>query len=386
MPSAPAPIINMSQSNCAQSDYIEVYINYMASGASEAFCQCTQLLHKLLSRGSVSRPRSRAYIVLRFHWGFDTVIWFSRLTVIDMSIMNADDRNVVVPKRWWEILPRVIYAMLEKVETSQPWFEVYHVKPDIYVIYEPYQFEEAISYLVLGDEKAALIDTGCGIGNIRELVEELTHLPVMVVNTHAHNDHVAQNYLFDEVATYDDKISREVSQTGYGYEKMAHLISDGMTWKPLPESFDPEGYHVPPFTVTCWLKDGDIIDLGNRKLEVIYTPGHSTDSVCLLDRDARMLWTGDIFYTGGIYTYLPGGDIDEFIKSYHRIIGMFPFYDKLMPSHNEPLVKKEILERVLDAVVSIQKGTAGNYIEGFDGDVPVRRYNYNRFAIITRDE
>jgi glyoxylase-like metal-dependent hydrolase (beta-lactamase superfamily II) len=303
-----------------------------------------------------------------------------------MSVPKASDRNVVVPAKWWEILPRRVYSTLERVKTSQPWFEVYKVDPGIYVIYEPYQFEEAISYLVLGEEKAALIDTGCGIADIRRCVEELTKLPVMVVNTHAHNDHVAQDYMFKEVAIFDGPMAREVSRKGYDNAKMAHLVAEGMTWKPLPKSFDVKTYHVPPFKVTRWLHDGDVIDLGGRKLEVFYTPGHSNDSVCMLERETRLFWVGDLFYTGGIYTYLAGGDIPTFIKSYKRMIDLMPHYDRLMPSHNEPLVEKEILLKVYEAIQRIAAGEEKNFIEGMDDDVKVRRYNYERFSIVTKAE
>jgi glyoxylase-like metal-dependent hydrolase (beta-lactamase superfamily II) len=51
--------------------------------------------------------------------------------------LNAEDRNVVVPPKWWEILPRAVYSRLERVETGQPWFEVYRIDPGIYVFYEP---------------------------------------------------------------------------------------------------------------------------------------------------------------------------------------------------------------------------------------------------------
>lgn len=52
---------------------------------------------------------------------------------------TADERRVVVPSKWWEALPRPAYSELERVESSQPWFEVYRAEPDVYVIYEPGQ-------------------------------------------------------------------------------------------------------------------------------------------------------------------------------------------------------------------------------------------------------
>lgn len=144
-------------------------------------------------------------------------------------------------------------------------------QPRRLLFYEPGQFEEVISYLVVGKERAVLIDTGLGMGNVKRLAEEFTSLSIMVVNTHSHYDHIAQNYLFDSVAIFDAPNARQAAKNGCNKAEMSRLLADGMLWKPLPEDFDPENYHVPPFTVTQWLKDGDVIDLGNRKLEVVYT-------------------------------------------------------------------------------------------------------------------
>jgi len=296
---------------------------------------------------------------------------------------KGEERDVVRPAKWWELLPRPVYAKLKRVESKQPWFEVYRIEPDVYAFYEPGQFEEALSYLVLGKDRAALVDTGCGIGNIRALAEEFTDLPVTVVNTHCHNDHVAQNYMFDEVAIFDAPNARLAAKRGCTREDMAHLIAEEMVWKPLPKEFDPKNYSVPPFKVTRWLREGDVVELGGRRLEVFHTPGHSPDSICLLDPAARLFWTGDIFYTGAIYIYLPGGDIDTFIRSYGKMIDLSPHYDRLMPSHNEPWIEKEILGKVLKAVKEIKAGK-GKYIEGTEGGAKIRRYNHNRFAIITK--
>ena len=300
-----------------------------------------------------------------------------------MSAKRASDKKIAAPIDWWKALPREIYLDLQKLESSQSWFEVYKIEPGVYVFYEPGQFEEVISYLVTGKEKAALIDTGCGIGNVRTLAEEFTQLPIMIVNTHSHYDHIAQNYMFDQVAIFDAPNARQAAENGCSKAEMARLLAKEMLWKPLPENFDQGSYHVPPFTVTWWLKDGDIIDLGDRKLEVLHTPGHSPDSICLLDKEARLFWTGDMFYTGAIYIHLPGADLDAFIASYERMIALFPLYEKLMPSHNEPWVDKTALEEVLQAAQDIRAGKA-DHIEIIDEETEVRRYEYDRFAIIMK--
>jgi glyoxylase-like metal-dependent hydrolase (beta-lactamase superfamily II) len=299
-----------------------------------------------------------------------------------LSTGEANDRAIVAPRDWWKALPRQSYANLHRLESNQPWFEVYKVEPNVYVFYEAGQFEEVISYLVVGRKKAALIDTGCGIGNVKRLAEEFTQLPLMVVNTHSHYDHIAQNYMFHEIALFDAPNARQASRNGYNRAEMSRLLEKGMLWKPLPRHFDAENYHVPPFTVTRWLKNNDVIDLGERSLEVFHTPGHTPDSICLLDRDAKLFWTGDTYYPSAIYVHLPGSDLAAFINSYEKMIALSPLYEKLMPSHNETWIEKTRLKQVLEAARDIRAGKA-TYIEGVDRETRVRRYQYNDFAIIT---
>ena len=112
-------------------------------------------------------------------------------------------------------------------------------------------------------------------------------------------------------------------------------------------------------------------------------PGHSPDSICLLDRNARLLWTGDTFYPAAIYIHLPGSDLDAFIKSYERMIALSSHYDRLLPSQNEPYVQKAALERVLQAAQDIKAGK-GVYVEGVEGETRIRRYGYSGFAIIRK--
>ena len=82
----------------------------------------------------------------------------------------------------------------ELLSPEDKWFKVYKLPCDIFAIFEPYHFQEVISYLILGCEKALLLDTGMGLGgNIRLLVEQLTKLPITVVNTHSHFDHTGGN-------------------------------------------------------------------------------------------------------------------------------------------------------------------------------------------------
>ena len=286
------------------------------------------------------------------------------------------------PADWTKNLPRPAYQNLKKMSFGNDgWFSVYDLNNCTYAIYEEGQYEESISYLALGDTRALLIDTGNGIGNLRRICREITSLPIFLVNTHCHIDHVGSNYLFDEIAAFDDDmgISRRTAALGYLHEKAKTYIAGSAVWKPFPKYFDPDTFCIPPYRITHWLQDNEVIDLGGRKIEVLHTPGHSPDSVCLLDKSARILWVGDIFYTGSIYTWLPGGDIDLLICSLERLISLFSHYDLIMPSHNEPAIEKEILIEVLEGARRV-RDKKGDYILLENGR---RKYPFARFAFVT---
>src|SRR5581483_1216132 len=112
---------------------------------------------------------------------------------------------------WCRALPRPEYKTLERVPVKDTWFEVYKVVPGVFAIYEPHQSEETIGYLILGSKRALMFDTGMGIGDLKALTSQLTQAPVMVLNSHTHNDHVGNNWQFDSVHSLDTEFSRRNS-------------------------------------------------------------------------------------------------------------------------------------------------------------------------------
>jgi glyoxylase-like metal-dependent hydrolase (beta-lactamase superfamily II) len=92
---------------------------------------------------------------------------------------------------------------LEKLESVSPWFEIYKVSEGVFAVLEPSHTEEVISYLILGSECAVLLDTGMGIANLQAEVERLADLPVIVVASHGHYDHIGDNHRYTEVWAFD---------------------------------------------------------------------------------------------------------------------------------------------------------------------------------------
>jgi glyoxylase-like metal-dependent hydrolase (beta-lactamase superfamily II) len=289
--------------------------------------------------------------------------------------------NLVQPDKWWSVHPRPVYGTLEKVGTFQDWFDVYRLTDGTYAIYEPNQFEEVICYLVEGQSRAALIDTGTGIGDVKAVVEALTDLPVIVVLTHEHYDHVAGAWRFNEIYHYNNADALEVIKRGRSNESLRKYVEEDYLWKPLPEGFDKDTWTIPPIVPTTLVEERDIISLGGRELEVIYTPGHSPGQMCLLDKTHRLLFTGDHFYPGPLYAYSDDVDLADYNASNKKLEARLDEYDYLCSGHNDPWVKSDVIPRVSEAFSTIFSG-GGDYDES-DG---LRRYHFEGFDVLIRSD
>jgi len=257
---------------------------------------------------------------------------------------------------WCKSQPRPAYSKLQRVKISDSWFEVYKIRSGVFAIYEPHQFEEVISYLVVGSQKALLFDTGMGISNIKAVVEELTGLPVSVVNSHTHNDHVGDNWRFADVYGMPTEFTR-TNAKGSTTDAQAEL-APGQICGTLPSGFDAVSYRTRPFHISHWLQDGEKLSLGDRTLEVISTPGHTPDSIALLDERNGLLFTGDTFYLGPIYLYRRETDLDAYVRSVKRLAELSPRLQLLLPAHNVPVAEPSYLPRVLDAIQQVRDGRA----------------------------
>lgn len=283
-------------------------------------------------------------------------------------------------EQWWDALPRPAWERFERIDigaSDQGWFEVYAVRPGIFAIYEPGQFEEAISYLVVGTERALLLDTGLGIGDIRAVTAALTDLEPIVVNSHTHYDHIGGNHAFTTVFGTRTSFT-EANARGKKHEEVAEFVGDGWIWKETPPGFSRDGYAIRRFTITETLKDGDVLDLGDRLLEVLLTPGHAPDALCLLDRENRLLFTGDTFYPAVLYAHLPGSDLATYRATAARLRALVSEVDELVTSHNEPLASSQYLVRMSDAFDAIVSGSAD--FASTDGD---REYFFDGFSVLT---
>lgn len=247
------------------------------------------------------------------------------------------------------------------------WFTVETIDDYTYAISEYKHWEQVHSYLLIGKTKAILIDTGLGIANIKEVVDSLTSLPVFVVTTHVHWDHIGGHQYFKDIAVHKDdadwlsKIPLPLHQVHKDMTKEACEF---------PESFRIEDYKPYQGGASKLLEDGEVIVFDNRELVVVHTPGHSPGHICLFEKATGYLFSGDLLYKGYLDMFYPSTNPIDFYASVKKL-KTFPV-KKIYPAHYEIGLDAQFIEEV---VKEFQKLEAENKLYQGSGI-----YTFNDFG------
>lgn len=215
-----------------------------------------------------------------------------------------------------------------------------------------FAFTSELMYLVEGDEKAALLDTGSGLGSLSECVKELTDKPVIVLITHGHVDHALGAAEFSEVYMNrnDDYIFNQHVDMAF---RKAYLSSVP------PEIKFTDADIVPPLNVESFsnIRGGDSFDLGGVTVDVYDCPGHTRGSVVFLIREERSLLLGDACnpFTFMFDDY--STTITEYEKSLHKLLNEVKGkYDTVFLSHGDGNGHKDMIEGVIKVCEDIRSG------------------------------
>lgn len=278
-------------------------------------------------------------------------------------------------------LPRPAYAQWDKHSASDDWFEVYEVAEGTFAIYEPFQWQEVISYLIVGSNRALLFDTGNGIGDIKAIVDQLTALPITVVNSHSHIDHIGGNYQFEDILTTDTNFSKQRAR-GVDDDSVRLEVSSAALCKGLPDGLTADSHVIRPFDTSGRITDGDVLDLGGRRLTVLVIPGHTEDSIALLEQDTGFLWTGDSYYAGPIWLFADETDLALYRASMERLVSLTPELTALFPAHNTPRENPQQLTEVLRAFDLVMSGKVES-TPAWDDAVT---FDFGEFGFLIRED
>jgi glyoxylase-like metal-dependent hydrolase (beta-lactamase superfamily II) len=245
------------------------------------------------------------------------------------------------------------------------WFHIVRLDARTYELSEPKYWQQNVSYLLLGSQRALLFDTGPGVYGIRSTVQKLTHLPIIVIPSHLHFDHVGDMAEFSDVRLLDTPALRAQAHGGDFVEPPAQfMLKSGIR------------YHV-----AGWIKDGQSIDLGGRTVRLYSTPGHTPDSVSILDEGGRRLFTGDIINRDVTLLNVPGSDVRAEAASLHRLLAIAPDAQVAYEAHKEAPLTRAELEQLATGIDAIAAGTAA-WKPACGGGVSLRRYEVGAFPIM----
>ena len=251
------------------------------------------------------------------------------------------------------------------------WFTVRQIDDNTYAISELGHWEKVHSFLLLGETKAALIDTGLGIDNMKRITDQLTTLPIDVITTHVHSDHIGSHGEYTRIFVHEEEESWLINGiVGLSLEQIRANTARDITI-PVPKSFNPNTYK--PFTgkPTGLLKDSDVLDIGNRKLIIYHTPGHSPGHISIFDESKGYLFTGDLLYDQTpIYAFYPTTNPIDLVASLEKICKI-PEIKMIYGSHNSLGISPDILYEVKQAIIFLRKndlvkfGTGIHHFNGF---------------------
>jgi glyoxylase-like metal-dependent hydrolase (beta-lactamase superfamily II) len=215
------------------------------------------------------------------------------------------------------------------------WFELSHISDDITLLWEPHvvPLMRCNIWHVRGRDRDLIIDTGMGIASLREAAQHLLNHDVTAVATHTHSDHVGGHHEFAHTLVHEleadnlrsprergtllasvlgENAIRRYREAGYPFD------GDLITALPSPD-YVMSDYEVRAATVTEIVKEGNIVDLGNRHFEVLHLPGHSPGSIGLWEAASGTLFSGDAIYDGPLLDEIGGADIPTYVRTMKRL-------------------------------------------------------------------
>ncbi|MEZ5229816.1 MAG: MBL fold metallo-hydrolase [Acidimicrobiales bacterium] len=216
------------------------------------------------------------------------------------------------------------------------WFENRAVDDGITLWWEPHvvPLMRCNIWHVRGRDRDLVIDTGMGVLSLVEAMGEVLDKPVSAVATHGHDDHIGSHHEFADVLVHPAESHRleQPTMTSLdplvawgpeavaGLERAGYAMTDPLFVSALPAGYRLDAFAQQPARVTRLVDEGDTVDLGDRRFEVLHLPGHSPGSIGLWESATGTLFSGDAVYDGPLLDELEDSDIDAYCSTMRRLL------------------------------------------------------------------
>ncbi len=205
----------------------------------------------------------------------------------------------------------------------EDWYAVRRLDDGVTAISEPFiqEFYRCNIWHVRGRDRDMLVDSGMGVVSLREWVPLVTERDLLAVASHTHFDHIGCHHEFECRAVHEAEADLLANPTRANTLADPYVADDIFDALP-PEPYCSKCYAVKGAPATRILKDGDVIDLGDRALEVIHTPGHSPGGIALWEKETGILFSGDILYDGPLIEDTYHADAGDYLASMERLLSL----------------------------------------------------------------
>ncbi len=238
-----------------------------------------------------------------------------------------------------------------EVRWVDDYFTVQALDEQTYAIGEPRYAQQVFSYLLLGTERALLFDAGPGLRDLRAVAKSLTDLPLTFLPSHFHYDHVGNEIPFEHVAMVDLPHLRERAKDDWLE----------LTWQEHLGA--AEGFATPTMKVAEWWAPGSLISLGGRRLQLIHTPGHTEESVSLVDVDRGFIFSGDFIYPGPLFAFLSNSSLGDYVFGADELLRLGLEEPVVFGAHRTeppgaPRLGMDDVRDLRETLLAVREGTA----------------------------
>jgi glyoxylase-like metal-dependent hydrolase (beta-lactamase superfamily II) len=260
----------------------------------------------------------------------------------------------------------------EPVSIRSDWFKVTYLGDRIYCIEEPESSQGNVSYLILGEKRAIMFDTGCGENEvkgdfkIKYLIDKITSLPVTLIQSHFHFDHNQNIHEFERIGIPDLPDLRE-------------RVSEDSLFQYTQEDLF-EGDYPSKITVDEWFPMNTDIDLGGRTIRLVHVPGHSDESVAILAPSSKMIFLGDFLYNGALFLF-HNDDLAVYQQTVGQLKSLLSSEYSLFGAHGKPEIDFGELQKLEDFLICIEEGSC-QYSEQTVWGIPAHIYKYQGMNLL----